>query len=131
MITDKQIDRLFTYEDNDGNFFLCRNRYIVLSLKSESRQRNIGKIVCDNDELVYSKYENIKDIYRMTNAWSIPYFIVKRVDRITFYTKTHFYRISSFDIITAYEADILHFKNSGIELKVYVPLSMWTITERK
>jgi len=128
-MTSKQIDRIFTYEDEDGNFFLCTNREIYLNLVIERRQRMLGKIVFDNNELVYSKYENEKDIFRKLNAWSIPYYIVKRVQRITFYTKEHFYRIRTSGIIDSSEK--LHFKDSGIELKVYVPLDMWDITERE
>lgn len=128
-MTDKEIDRMFSYEDADGNYFMCKHRKIFLSLKKEfPRQRNLGLITSHNDILIYSKPEDMKDIFRKLNAWSIPYWIVDRVDLILFYTDTHVYRISAADIIR--ESTILHFEEAGIELKVYVPLEMWEVIKR-
>lgn len=126
-ITDPEIDARFSFRDSDGNLFYCKRR--CLFLYQGQRKLAIGKIICHEGKLIYSKQENEKDIYRKFKAWSIPYEIVKRVDKITFYTKNKFYRIDTYKIST--NSMFLHFKSSGYELKVYVPLDMWDIEERK
>lgn len=131
-MTDQQIDAFFTFQDKDGNMFNCINRKMFLILKNEStgKQRKIGTIVHKNGSLIYSKYEDENHIYRKTNAWSIPYAIVERVHRVTFYTKGKFYRINTQTIKA--EGEVKYFKHSpsSTELKYYVPLESWDITER-
>jgi len=122
-MTDTEIDKLFTITDQAGNKIKCHKRNLILKLASERRERNIGKIVFKDGELIYSKPEKEEDIYRKLNAWSVPYSIITRVDRITFYTKKDFYRIRTKDIEE--RMIFLHFKNSGIEKKKYIPLDMW------
>lgn len=125
-MTDPEIDIHFTMTDEARNKITCKNRKLILKLATERRERNIGKIVWKNGELIYSKPEKEEDIYRKLNAWSVPYSILKKVDRITFYTDKWFYRIRVKEI----ELTFLHFKKSGIEKKIYIPLDYWEKEKR-
>jgi len=125
--SDAEIDARFSFKDDDGNVYYCKNRHLFLY--QGQRKLAIGKIVSHNGELIYSKPEKEKDVFRKLNAWSIPYEIIKRVDRITLFTKENIYRIETAKIHN--NSMFLHFKKTGFELKVYIPKSYWEIEERK
>jgi len=127
LVSDAEIDAKFSFKDSDGNLFYCKNRYLFLY--QGQKKLAIGKIIYHGGNLIYSKQENEDDVFRKINAWSIPYEIVKRVDKVTFYTKDKFYRIDTIKIHN--NSMFLHFKSSGYELKVYVPKDYWDIEERK
>lgn len=117
-MTDQDIDKKFTFTDKFKNQFRCRNRKITLN-----HSRDIGKIVSSVGLLIYSKPEKTKDIFHRWNAWSIPEEILKRVDKVVFYTSDAIYRITTAQAKA--RGKYLDFKESGIELKIYVPLKHW------
>ena len=125
--SDSEIDAKFSFRDSDGNLFYCQNRFLFQY--QGQKKLAIGKIIYHDGKLIYSKQENEDDVFRKLNAWSIPYEIVKRVDKITFYTKDKFYRLETWKIHN--NSMFMHFKSSGYELKVYVPLEYWDIEERQ
>lgn len=125
-MTDSEIDARFSFRDSDGNLYYCKNRF--LSFYLGDKKLNIGKIIWHEKKLIYSKPEKEDEKFRKLNAWSIPYEIVKRVDKVTFYTDKYFYRIDT--IVIHNRSMFLHFKKSGTELKVYVPIDLWEVEER-
>lgn len=120
------IDRAFTFEDKDGNFFGCKDGKLTLQLRSETRLRKIGEIFYNEEKklLIYKKREDENQIHRKTNSWSIPVHLYNRVDGIWFYTNKYNYKI------LRQEAEkhkmYLSFKKVGYESKVYIPLQLWT-----
>lgn len=123
------IDKLFTFEDKHGNLFHCKDGKITLQLKSENRTREIGEIVITADGLkVYKKKENEKDIYRKTNAWSVPVEIFEKVNGIWFFTDEYDYKIL---VSKAKESmDYLSFNKKGYENKMYIPIELWSVKAR-
>ena len=127
-MTQEEIDRFFTVKDKQGNGFFCRNGKITLRLSSEDKERKIGEVYYKGTGLVYKKYEDESTgIFRKTNSWSIPYFIYEKIDKIWFYTLTADYRIAKKD---APSAEFLHFRNSGYEKKIYIPIKYWNYDNR-
>lgn len=124
-MTIRDIQELFTHEDADGNRLLCDvNLNLYLNLKNEVRTRQIGRIYTLPDgKLYYEKREDEKHIFRKNNSWSIHYEILKRVDYVKYMTRKCKYWIKSVDAMN--KGEFLHFKASGIEKKIYVPLEHW------
>lgn len=122
----KSMDDLFTFEDKHGNKFRCISGKIFLIPAGTHRERKIGRVYkTDKGTIIYKKYEEEKHIYRKTNAWSIPYEIYNRVDRVWFYSKLYNYRIIKKEVNNL--KDFFHFARSGVELKVYIPLKYWKL----
>lgn len=103
-------------EDNEGNIITINDSGVCrLKLSREKgRIRNIG-IIKDN---IYYKFDTEKNIFRKLNAWSIPQVIYDLVDVVVIKTTNKNYTYIKKNI----KNPILHFKSSGIERKVYIPL---------
>jgi hypothetical protein len=120
------IDKLFTFTDKDGNDFLCKNGRLFLRPKGKS-ERKIGQIyTTDKGTVIYKKYEDEKDIYRKTNAWSVPVSIYDKVDKIWFFSDANDYKF----VVGSADVAYFHFAKSGTEKKVYIPLDYWKINKK-
>ena len=119
------LDKLFTFTDEYGNVFCCRNRKITLQLKSENRVRNIGELIIYRGAVIYKKFESEKQIFRKTNSWSLPKQIFNKVDGIWFYTNKNNYKILTKDVKE--HVKYFHFCDTGYEFKIYIPLDIWSI----
>lgn len=121
------LDKLFTFEDKQGNFFHCKDGKITLQLKSEDRRRKIGEVYVDEKTnlTIYKKFEDENQIHRKTNAWSIPVGIFEKVDGIWFFTDNYNYKILTKN--AKKHMSYLTFKNVGYEPKVYIPLQLWNV----
>ena len=77
----------------------------------------------DNKWSLY-KEEKEKGRYMAFDAWSIPYALLERLDgTLNFRTEKGIYRISVED--AKKHGNFLHFKVTGIERKIYIPISFW------
>jgi len=104
-------------DNNNNTITILDNGNVLLELISENRIRKIG-IFKDN---VYTKFDTEAHIFRKLNAWSIPYELYVISNKIIINTDKYTYTINTKDI----NPDILHFRNSGIEKKVYIPVNLW------
>jgi hypothetical protein len=105
-------------EDNDGNIItIDNNGSVLLKLKNENRSRKLG--ILKND--IYIKYDDEKHIFRKLNAWSIPYELFKLCTIIIVKTKKFNYKIE----LKGLDYTTLHFKNSGVERKIYIPITLF------
>jgi hypothetical protein len=122
------IDKLFRFEDKNGNLYDCTDGKLTLYLKKEKKVRKIGRILEIDGKRIFKKFEQIEHVHRATDSWSVPVEIFEKIDEIWFYTDTTDYKI------TKKEADknkqYLSFIKAGIENKVYIPLTLWYTKER-
>lgn len=118
-------DKMFTFTDEWGNKFKCVNNKITLELKSEPHRkpRQIGEVVNIRSFLILKKNEKEKDIWRKTNAWSVPVEIFEKIDGMWFISELYEYKILAKK--AKENMDYLTFSKSGYEKKVYIPLSLW------
>lgn len=121
------IQEYFPIRDNEGNYFHVKfskekqTHTIFLKLKSESRDRRIGELVVWEGKIYFTKTESINDLFRKTDAWSIPDRLMKIIDFFVVYChddKTKY----CVDRETALkQGTYFNFKNtSGIEKKIYI-----------
>ena len=110
---------IYRKEDKDGNILsISSEGKVTLKLSKESpRIRNIGEY--SNKE--YSKYDEEKHIFRKLNAWSINYEMFKISNVITINTKQGSYKLDTKNV----DGQLLTFKETGIETKIYLPLELW------
>ena len=118
------IDKIFTFEDKNGNFFSCKDGKLTLQLKSESRVRKIGEITQIKNLVIYKKYEDERFIHRKTNSWSVPVDIFEKCDGFWFHTKQYNYKILKSK--AKQNMSYLSFRKAGYEDKVYIPLQLWS-----
>lgn len=100
---------------DDNSITILKNGKVILKLSSEDKVRRIGTFKNNT----YVKSDNV--IHWSTNSWSVPYEIFKIADKLMIVSKDFTYTINTEDI----NPDILHFKDAGIEKKVYIPLELW------
>lgn len=118
-----KLDTILNSEDDVGNKMVFNDGQLYLKLKGETNARFLGYITEDNGSIKYTKFERESNIMRKNNSWSIAFEILKQVDRIEYKTDKRTYRI---DQQTAMDqGSFLHFKNSGYERKIYIPLEHW------
>lgn len=87
----------------------------------------IGHVLVGDNNVLYSKFEDERNIFRKTNSWSINYTILNNVDLIHYETLSHDYTIPKH---RAFEfGEFFHFQDTT-ELKVYVPLHYWNIRHK-
>lgn len=109
----------------EGNLFF-KNIY-------HRNPKNLGKISIGSDtRYVWCKSEKEIDKFLKTNAWSLPYVIFERLPEdawIRFITESYEYVITVRRIkkIMLKENLFLHFKSSGVEKKIYVPIKYWDV----
>ncbi len=129
----------FSITDRWKNELTCTNGRVRLALQTEpGRVRKIGDIFwheyyLDGKDkpsvklLTYAKDEDIDQIYRKLNAWSVFDEILQRVQVVVYFTNTHMYRIRAEKALKC--GKYQHHLNAGIERKVYINLAHWTKLE--
>jgi uracil-DNA glycosylase len=119
-----RLEQILNQKDENNNSLIFSNNKVYLSQRGESKSRYLGAItVSDKGKLKYSKHEEEKNIMRKNNSWSINYEILKQVDHIVYHTNERRYVIDQQSAIN--NGSFLHFKSSGYERKLYVPLEYW------
>lgn len=114
----------FNKTDVQGNKLEYIETNIFLTLKRDGKKRNIGTVTQHPDgHILYTKHEMDDGLFYKLNAWSIHNYILHNVDYICFITETKIYKITA-DTAKS-NGKYLFFKDSGYELKIYVPLKFW------
>jgi len=117
----------FNSLDEMGNRIICHeNGFLYLILRSDGKERSIGQIFPHDhqkDKLVYYKHEKESEVFQKTDAWSIPYWILEKVDFVCFVTEKFIYKILASK--AKEHGSFLWFKVSGFEKKIYVPREYW------
>jgi len=123
MSVEEKLQKLLNYTDKNGRQIIYKPEEggrVFIDIDGEIRC--IGHILLGQNNILYTKFEDEKNIFRKTNAWSINYTILQNVDDIHYETRTHDY------VITKQRAlefgQFFHFEDTT-ELKVYVPLYHW------
>lgn len=114
---------IYRKEDDDGNILaISVEGKVTIKLSKEApRVRNIGEF----KNRTYTKFDEVKHIFRILNAWSINYEMFKISDKVVINTVKDTYSIDTTEV----DGKLLHFKDAGIETKIYIPLEMWKINE--
>ncbi len=110
--TDKNGKRLEYKPEEGGKIYL----------EIDEKVRCLGFILIGQNNILYTKQDDERNIFRKTNSWSINSIILGFVDTIHIETSSYGY------VITKEEAEefgeYLHFQDTT-ELKVYIPLQYW------
>lgn len=108
-----------------GNSLSFNPKTGVITLSTKSGDRNLGKIgYIGLNDLIWSKTESEKDVYRKFGAWSINSTVLHTVDIIEFTTELATYRINSKD---AKAHTLFRSTDQGVERKHIVPISFWHV----
>ena len=110
--------------DEQGNSLIVENNIVTLKLKNQNFSVTLG--IIHRKDGVYSLYKEEKENgkYRKTDSWSIPYNLLMKLDgTLNFRTEKGIYRIDV-DHAKKY-GSFLHFKQSGFEKKIYIPIAFW------
>tara|TARA_B100000686_G_C16653701_1_gene896952 strand:- start:788 stop:1189 length:402 start_codon:yes stop_codon:yes gene_type:complete len=120
----------FAFEDKEGNSLFIVNNFVNLKLKKNNYSYRIGQLFKHKDgSFSFFKDEEEKHIYRKANAWSIPYALLEKLDGdLNIRTEKGIYRISAAD--ARKYGSFLHFKTTGIEKKIYIPLDHWKFKDQ-
>ena len=122
-LSDSSPNEILIY--SDGNLYLTERG---------ERKKFLGRITKRGEVVRWDKKESLKDVFRKTNAWSLPYELFKILPEhtiISFFDGIHRYTITK-EKINEYMKihDVfLWFKTSGVERKIYIPLSEWEYTQ--
>jgi len=121
---------VFNFKDRFGNEFKFNfGGRLELKLKGKSRWRNLGELINIKTHegvlTIYKKHDTELQIHQKSNSWSIPSHIWNNVDGVWIVTQKRNYKILKRGTDISY----LHFKESGYELKVYIPLNLWRTHE--
>lgn len=109
------LQKILNQTDVNGNKFRFNGKDIYYN------DRGIGFIAEVDGKIYYRKKEEESQIYKRTNAWSIPALIVPYVDVIQYQTELRGYQVLAKD---ALEYEIISYND---EPKYYVPVSAWDI----
>ena len=120
-----KIDKLFSFTDDYGNVFICKDGKLTLKRPSQISVHHIGKIVVIKNLLIYKKSEKEKDIYHIHNGWTIPTSIYENIDGIWFTSETTSYKILKKEADKHLE-QMRTKKDSKFEPKVCVPIRFWS-----
>lgn len=114
---------LLESKDNQGRgmYFDTYDSKLYLT-EDKSEPKCIGRIAVGSNNILYTKFEDEKNIFRKTNAWSINYQVLKHVDHVHYETRTHDYHINKERVLEY--GKFLHFSETT-EKKIYVPLEYW------
>ena len=93
---------------------------IFFRKKATREDKCLGRVIAFERNLLYTKQEDERNIFRNTNSWSINYTIFKLVDHIVYETLKFTYQIPR--IRAAEFGEVVNF---GGEQKIYVPLIYW------
>ena len=107
---------------------------IMLRLAKTGKVCNIGRMIYlkEKETMAYYKQEKEEDRFRKTDAWSINYHVLKCLeprDRIVYETSEASYGLLVKEALKL--GKFLHFKTSGIEKKIYVPVKHWRIKKKR
>jgi hypothetical protein len=120
----KTIDGLFTFRDRNENSFFCENGKLTMKLKDNKRIFHIGEILRLKGLLIYKKKEKEKDVHRGTNSWTVPVPIFDKVDGMWYQSEKYNYKILKTK--AKENKPLLNYRKWGSELKVCIPLQIWT-----
>jgi len=115
----------FAFEDKSGNSLFIVNNFVNLKLKKNNYSIRIGQLILHkNGKYSFFKEEEERHRYKKADAWSIPYSLLTKLDgTLNIRTEKGVYRIKAADALKY--GDFLHFKNTGIEKKMYIPVDHW------
>lgn len=100
-----------------------------LKLVSESRTRDLGKLVKRSNKIFYTKYVDEKNIFRKANAWGLNHKILSTLPEdavVELSSKTKKYNISVKEALS--KGKFLFFKEQGFEKQYFIPLDYWSIS---
>lgn len=126
----------FNIKDEAGNYIRVNEAGCVyIRIKSKTHEDRIGTLEWrglkgepHKNVLIFVKEERETNVFRSTDAWSIPSEILSRVYGVIVETEEAIYKITRMEAME--NGSYLHFKTSGVERKVYIPRSCFHITKR-
>jgi uracil-DNA glycosylase len=108
--------------DEDGNLYSIGEEDKIYLRKANTREDIcLGKILVGEKNLLYYKFEDERNIFRNTQAWSINYTIFQQVDFIIYETLTKSYTIPKQRAVEF--GEVVKFQ----EKKINIPLVYWDI----
>lgn len=123
MTVQEKLNLLLNSTDRNGKKLIYKpedeNRVYI---DIDGSSKCIGRILIGESSILYHKYEDERNIFRKTNAWSINYSILPLIDLVHYESNTHDYSITRERAMEF--GEFLHFQDTT-ELKVYVPLQYW------
>lgn len=120
MNVEEKIQHLLSIEDFEIKLSLTDDK-LYMNVKKTGVEKMIGRLYAMGDKLVYEKHEKESNIFRATNAWSVPLLIANHVD-IIHYKALRDYWV---DHETAFlHGKVMRFTN--VETKLYIPLPFWS-----
>ena len=122
------LQAIFDLSDTHGNKITCQGDKLFMKLKKDYKTRQLGRIeILDPENFHLIKRESESQTFRKTNAWSIPFMILKPLGRngkITYISEKHTYTISTQRALDT--GEIKRFNDA--ERKLYVPKKEWAVT---
>ena len=113
----------FKETDEQGNVLFVKDN--TVKLKLSQRTLTLGVIHLKDGVYSFYKHEKEQDKHHKTNSWSIPYGLLMKLDgTLNIKTNKGIYRIDV-DHAKKY-GRFLHFKQSGFEKKIYIPIPFWS-----
>ena len=125
----KNLDSLFSFRDWHGNVFCCEKGKLTIYTPIKNTEKKIGHILVINDLIILRKREQEKYRHWATNSWSVPSDIFNKIDGIWITTEEGHYKILTSK--AKENMKYLHFKQSGFERKVYIPVELFHFTPIK
>lgn len=125
MLVQEKLNTLLNAKDRDGRKLIYKPEdggRIYLEIDGEVRC--LGFILLGENKILYTKFDDERNIFQKTNSWSINHTILSNVDTVHYETRTHDYLISRERALEF--GEFLHFQDTT-ELKVYVPLIYWEV----
>jgi len=109
-----------TIDEYKTQYFFGEEDRIYIRKKDTREDICLGKVLVGERNLIYYKFEDERNIYLKTQAWSINYSIFKQIDLIHYETLKYNYTIPR---VRAEEfGEILDYQN---EKKIYIPIIYW------
>lgn len=119
IVNRKDVDgNRLVYDESSGNLKMSQSN-------EPNRWRPIGKLLFEEDVVIYSKYEKEKDKYRKYKAWSVYYVILEICDAVRYETESFVYFINKKDLFK-YGAMVKD-KGHGNGSKIICPIRHWTV----
>lgn len=123
MLVQEKLDTLLNTTDKNGKKLIYKpEEGGKLYIDIDDTIKCIGHILLGQNNILYTKFEDERNIFRKTNSWSINYTVLRVVDMVHYETRTHDYLIPKERALEF--GEIMHFQDTT-ELKAYVPLQYW------
>ena len=123
MNTEEKLARLLDYQDPNGKRLIYKpEEGGKVYIEIDEQVKCIGTILIGKNNILYTKFDDEKNIFRKTNSWSINQTLLTYVDIIHIETRLVDYRITKERALEF--GQYFHFQDTT-ELKVYVPLEYW------